>query len=864
MPPTLYEKGNLIRQDWYKDTQEELDQIRPIDYVIKWMDERKSPRSMADRLLLLKAMTASGKSTVAPSELFHNFYGNYTADDKRKPRSICVTQPRAFNAVDIPSNQVAPFNSRAFLDKTGHTDRVELILGDNIGYQTGVMTFKPVRGLVFMTIGVLLQQMKIMTDEELMEKYMIIIIDEVHERSTDTDLVLLKLKGFLERNWKEEKCPWVILTSATFDPFKFGKYYMPEVKNIMNIIEVSGKSFPIEEHFMEHNSNDFINDAIQKVKYIHEKFQDDFKSTFRDILIFCAGSDDITTLKQKIMELNKKDKFFIKNLVLPVGLTSNIFAEQGKDYWDILNPIEKVKLDGKNITRRIILGTNVAETGITIDTLRHVIDIGYHQSSEFNHTFSCSILIKKPITLDSATQRKGRVGRKEVGDWWPIYTKETFEHMIKTKYPDMITADVTLNLLDVIITNFEFTPTKDLRELFDKEYDKVVKEKFSSYEIRDLFKMDLMSLPSADSMHYSLEKLYVLDAITSETIPTQLGILISKFRKLSIENIRMILSGYYWKICIYDLIVMACIDISKMTKRNWSKNKEKFFLYGVEKRLIPTYKRAISILTLLGDDFLLGLMVYKKIMEIENLNLKLSSEDKNLETDFYLEFGINYNEFLKNLALINDVVLNMMSIGLNPYMYFKKSLGFHSFATEKERRLIKYIELQIMETNPQIALPENNNQSGMQNKNQNENFQLSFWIDTLIKNYESIKSFETITELTENYEDIGTAELINTMNIYSEPIINKVILYKLCIFEGFKLNIASFNKKEYKILTQYTHFPVNIKSDYRTLQPQTMIYDNVFVRYDQSSEIYKGEIAKISIMDGFVPIDRKFLMMYQQ
>ena len=883
MPPTLYETGNLVKQDWYKDTQEDLDKIRPIDYVIEWMSQRKTPKQASDRLLLLKAMTASGKSTVLPSELFHNFYGKYLVKEAGasfvKPRSICVTQPRAFNAVDIPSNQVAPFNSRKFLDSIEKNDRTELILGDNIGYQTGVLTFKPVRGLIFMTIGVLLQQMKIMTDEELIDKYSIIIVDEVHERSTETDSVLLMLKGFLKRNWEDERCPWIILTSATFNPQGFGHYFLNLPSDqIQNIIVVSGKSFPIEEHFAKVSSNDYFVDALEKIKYIHKEFKDDIKqgSIFRDILVFCAGGADIDKLVTQVNKLNITDSFFKNNPVLGIPLTGGIFAEQGKDYWNILNPIEKVFYEPENgkkvpIKRRIIMGTNVAETGITIDTLRHVIDIGEHQSSEFNHTFSCNMLIKKPITRDSATQRKGRVGRKHPGDWFPLYTEETFKAMSEQKFPDMITADITLNLLDIIVMNSNFTPTKDLRELFDKEYDKIVKDnlKLLSENIggkkleelrelgRDLFSLDLMSLPSADSLHYSIEKLYVLGAITAESIPTKLGILMSKFRKISLENIRMILTGYYWKVPIMDLIIMAVFNPGDLLKKNWIKTREKFFLIGVPEKLISTYKRMVAILSLMGDNYIEILMIYNKLIEIEHYQYRgwLSPIT---DEEYILEYNINYQSFLKGLSLMNDVIDNMISLGLNPYQWMEKGLTFSSFASNnRNKKIFRYVEnkLQIVKLEDTF--------SNFTDKEKSTKNLLDSMIDKYIEEYKQQQAYEEATELTEQLQDIGLANLISSINIYSEPVINKIKLYKLCIFEGFKLNVSTYNRKEYKFISLYTHFPVTVKSHFQSLQSQSLVYDNIFMRYDRRSDTYMGEVSKISVLDGFIPIDRRFLNIYE-
>ncbi len=91
--------------------------------------------------------------------------------------------------------------------------------------------------------------MKIMTQEEFMKKYSVIILDEAHERSMDMDLSMYFLKSLLREHWDNPLCPTVILMSATLEIDRF-THYFGEKKNIPEIIRVRGKTYDVEPHFI--------------------------------------------------------------------------------------------------------------------------------------------------------------------------------------------------------------------------------------------------------------------------------------------------------------------------------------------------------------------------------------------------------------------------------------------------------------------------------------------------------------------------------------------------------------------------------------------------------------------------------------
>ena len=181
--PTLFRKGKLQAHK-FSESQAVLDDIVPIEYIMNWFEKRnlKPGKDVSDRILVLKSSTGSGKSTTLPPEYYHRFWES----DKR---NICCTQPKVLTSIEVPK-QILPYHTADFLASIGKSGRTPLKMGENIGFQNGVVAKKPTNGIIFMTIGVLQQQLNVMSDEDFAKKYSIIFVDEVHERSDATDFTL--------------------------------------------------------------------------------------------------------------------------------------------------------------------------------------------------------------------------------------------------------------------------------------------------------------------------------------------------------------------------------------------------------------------------------------------------------------------------------------------------------------------------------------------------------------------------------------------------------------------------------------------------------------------------------------------------
>lgn len=650
--PTLLKTNVIIPH--MGEAKNEISNIRGIDYIMNWFNIRINNMSkynnISDKIIILKSATGSGKSTVFPSEFYFRFY-------KQLKKNIIVTQPRILTAISIPKT-IANVDANK---KENRTDGMGIELYKNIGYQTKEYIRKPLeKGILFCTIGVLLQFLKNMPLENLFKKYGCIIIDEAHERSTNLDLIFYYLKQIYLNN-PIENCPFLVIASATMNVNKYAKYY-----NTKTIFEITGTSYPIETNFLKYDSTNIYTSIIETIKNIHINNIDDEKYK-SDIIIFIPSKSYIDKLKIKILELNKD----LKDKLYPIALDSEAYRSSGDDYLALFNKIDNLVIDNNKPTRKVIIATNIAETGITIESLKYCIDTGLVNQLEYNPVFNSYSLIIKPVTRSMALQRKGRVGREHPGSFYPIYTEKIFNNIQDIQYPEIFTEDLTSILLNIIIIKYKSTINSYINS--DNLFDDIQKQNKNYDEIKflkfiNIYNLDLLDLPSSISINNSLNKLYNFGLIYGNGYPTQLGLIINKIRNISIENAIMILSGYHYGCNILDLITIAAFNIvgkSKLILKNFKSfntqfNNENSVKYdNIDKYNYNKLKTRLFI----SCEFIDFLLFFYKFQEITNLY------KNNIEKiiEFCQDNKINYTELL-NLIEIRDEIIKdfVFNMNLNP------------------------------------------------------------------------------------------------------------------------------------------------------------------------------------------------------
>ena len=517
-PITLLNKGALVAR--MGETQTMLDGMIPIDYIMSWFGKQldiKNPGKLtpSDRIVILLSKTGSGKSTSIAPNLYLRFFPKYR-------KRIVITQPRVLTAMEIPKD-ISMIESYQKPNKEG----LSIELYRNLGYQTQEFVKKTSeKGILFVTTGILLQYLKNMDDDTFIKKFKFILIDEAHDRSLDVDLILFLMKKLINRNLNKNP-PFLILMSATLNVDQYSKYF-----NTKTIFEVNGQSKPIDVIYPSLDISNIYTYTCDIIKNIQDKNQEK-QSDPKDVIIFMPNTSYIKQMIKALTKLNLE----LKTKILPLSITSLDINQGSEDYSRLIGSIEHVKIecDGKEYTpnRRIIVSTNVAETGLTIESLKYCIDTALMFTSEFNPKYRCNILAVKPITSSMSLQRKGRVGRKHPGVFYPLFTEDTFNYMSVDNTPNVLIEDITSHLLSILNTD-----TLDSVN-------------------------GLLTPPTNDSLSYALEKLFILGAIDKNSKVTESGRLMNIFRKISIEMRRSLLVAIALKAPLQEIIILACLSMYK-------------------------------------------------------------------------------------------------------------------------------------------------------------------------------------------------------------------------------------------------------------------------------------------------------------
>jgi ATP-dependent helicase HrpA len=381
----------------------------------------------ANQVVIVAGATGSGKTTQLPKMLM-----------ELGKTSIGHTQPRRIAARTI-SERIAE----------------ELGQPELVGYQVRFTdTVGPKARIKLMTDGILLNQ--IHRDRDL-KKYDAIIIDEAHERSLTVDFLLGYLKQLLPRRPDLT----VIVTSATIDPESFAKHFADAAGTPAPIIEVSGRTFPVEIRYrplVAEVLDDDGQDAMPDRDYlqgINDAIDELSKEASGDILVFLSGEAEIRDAEEAIRGRNLPNTD-----VLPLyGRLSA--ADQHRVF------------EGGGARRRIVLATNVAETSLTVPGIRYVIDAGTARISRYSVRSKIQRLPIEAISQASANQRSGRSGRTAPGIAIRLYSEEDFTSRPEFTDPEILRTNLAAVILQMIslglgeLGDFPFLQPPDPRGIKD-------------------------------------------------------------------------------------------------------------------------------------------------------------------------------------------------------------------------------------------------------------------------------------------------------------------------------------------------------------------------------------------------------------
>jgi len=384
------------------------------------------------QVVIVAGETGSGKTTQLPKICL--------ALGRGQDGLIGHTQPRRIAARSVAER----------IAEELHDDGIGEGLGDLVGYQVRFTdkTSKQSR-IKVMTDGILLAELQ--RDREL-RRYDTLIIDEAHERSLNIDFIL----GYLKRLLPRRPDLKVIITSATIDPERFAAHFADRRGEPAPIIEVSGRTYPVEIRYRPLVSTSSTNgdgstsrggstgaretddEGEVVVRDQTEAIVDAVRELSAegpgDILVFLPGEREIRDTADALAPLDRSGQGLLEVIPLYSRLSA---AEQHRVF----------ERPTSSRVRRVVLATNVAETSLTVPGIRYVIDSGVARISRYSLRTKVQRLPIEPISQASANQRSGRCGRVEAGIAIRLYSEEDFASRPEFTDPEILRT----NLASVIL-----------------------------------------------------------------------------------------------------------------------------------------------------------------------------------------------------------------------------------------------------------------------------------------------------------------------------------------------------------------------------------------------------------------------------
>jgi len=490
-------------------------------------------------VVLVVAETGSGKSTQIPAYIYESGILTKTAKavasslpttpKQKYGRSICVTQPRRVAAITLAKRV---------------SEELACTPGTIVGHRVRFDDTTDIRGkdttkIIYATDGMLLREA--ITDP-LLQRYGMVVLDEAHERSLQTDVLFGVVKRAMAarkrssnqellndekdnsevisarddeilRKMKKKAVELgipplrICVMSATLEVETFQNFFPGS-----SMIKIPGRQFPVQLVYTETSQEDYLDSALKTAMQIH-KYADE-----GDVLIFLPGQDEIedlaSLLKKYFEELEPDDADQNGGVNDSVQNIKGIGTSIDSGNLMIVNgvmicvlyaalPPEAQMLafrpKPEGCSRKIILATNIAETSVTLDGIKFVVDCGKHKSREYSTSTGMESLQVSDISKAQAAQRMGRAGRVSEGLCLRLYPEVAFERLSDTTTPEIL----RVNLAQVVL-------------------------QLKGMGVHDPRSFSFLTPPSRENLTKSFELLVNLGAVDKELDLTEYGRMMSK------------------------------------------------------------------------------------------------------------------------------------------------------------------------------------------------------------------------------------------------------------------------------------------------------------------------------------------------
>lgn len=448
--------------------------------------------------------TGSGKTTQVPQFLYEAGFGS---PDTPNPGMIGVTQPRRVAAVSM---------AKRVGDELGGG-------GEKVSYQIRFdSSVSRKTAIKFMTDGILIRE--IANDFALL-KYSVIIIDEAHERSANTDILIgmvsriVDLRATMSKEDEKIKPLKLVIMSATLRITDFLENPNLFRNGTPPLIQAEGRQYPVTTHFARRTQRDYLEEAFEKVRKGHQKLPPG------GMLVFLTGQNEITALAKRLNEAFASSQrcqldghqVRLSASEAPVEtedleLGNDAFGSNGFESDEVLDGDLVDNEDDQDFevgdsrpassrvhilplysqlqtrdqlrvfepppenSRMIVLATNVAETSLTIPGIRYVFDCGRAKEKKYDRLTGVQSFEVGWISKASASQRAGRAGRTGPGYCYRLYSsavyERDFEEHAEPEILRMPVEGVVLQLKSMDlqhVVNFPFPTPPDRQSLMQAE-----------------------------------------------------------------------------------------------------------------------------------------------------------------------------------------------------------------------------------------------------------------------------------------------------------------------------------------------------------------------------------------------------------
>ncbi|OAD56060.1 Putative ATP-dependent RNA helicase DHX30, partial [Eufriesea mexicana] len=485
-----------------------------------------------NQVLVIKGDTGCGKSTQIPQFILDSYVG----EDRIHECNIIVTQPRRISAVSL-ARYIAH-------------QRQEL-LGTTVGFQIRFTSKIPkiCGSILFCTNGILLQRFNCNNS---LEGVSHIIIDEAHERSIEIDILLKLFKDRLKDNPHLK----LIIMSASINVKIFQQYFSCPV------INVPGKLYDVKMHFLDDIDLPFEKsmnlENAMKTNIYYDKIVDLIqliitKKLPGGILCFVPGWKEITQLRN-ILESRTMNNTNLLILPLHSKLSFNMQQEVFKN--------------APANTTKIVLATDIVETGITIPDISYVIDTAIKRDQYWDKVKSISTLQYSRISQANILQRKGRAGRLKPGESYHLLTRKEYDKLKLYPIPELLKSE-----LDKVIICCK-TMTKE--------------------NIYDFFS-GMIEPPSNTSLRYAVNNLINFGILDENEDLTSLG------KRISHMTLNLKLSKAVVLSCVFGClnpILLLAVIFSSQEYNNVALDEELNLYTGVRSNKKEYHKTSDHIATL--------------------------------------------------------------------------------------------------------------------------------------------------------------------------------------------------------------------------------------------------------------------------